>query len=500
MSANPAAAATGVDPAAAAAAAGVDPAAAAAAAAGVDTAAPVESDDEDMDEQHRLRQKDYAETPINEQERQDYPSIFSDEVDEIIDILSNEGKIEQYQKLQRDLRNCRDTLQNINGHQFLCDLAKKIMDKNVTYERNKNYQDEVTKETLKTLIPKRDDEDDASYESEIEQHFAVIDNAYKEALKIGYKNTDYFTNKYRAGTNATNANDNFKPYFALELMYELLELEKQELEKIYNKHVVKKVKHSEYTENTFAIFPYKRRLHDLLTNQCRKSDLINWKSVLESEYKLHRHNPNERKKRLEADYLSGVLTYKRNIARKHMMEFYDYINVDDDRKGLSGSKGKAEMLRLYFKYFNRNDVLTLGDSSNVVDLEDMAVLIDDIIGVKSGYSISLANSIRLIPDRIMNQGKEGTTLKRFGNALGITSRAPISSEDQDAAAARAGERQEYNRTHNFLGFRRSEADPNAPAPQGTLKRFFGLGRAPSGPGGKMTKQKKRIKFKTRKRR
>ena len=455
------------------------------------------SDDDDDDEAaSNEQQRKYGEDPITDDDRQDYPSIFTDEVDEIIDILTGKGKYEQINKLRRDLRNCRDWHHAVDREQENCELAKQIMDQNKIFEKTKGYKNEISIDKIKMIKPKHGNETDDEYERRMAEDAKLLDEKYEEALKIGYKNTDYHTNKYRAGYNATTVDDNFKPYFALELMYELIEMQKKAYEKEYNKHVVKKVKHSRYRENSFAIFPYKRRLSDLLTNQCRKSDLINWKSVIESEYKLHRHNPNPMEKSLEDDYMTDAVTYKKNISRKQMMDFYLYMNADlDERRQNKANSKRAEMLRLAFKYFDREELLNL-EGDPLVTLTQMGELIDEIIGTKSGYSISLANSIRLIPDRILNQGKEGTTLKKIGNAIGITSRSPISREDQDAAAIRAGEREERNRTHNFFGFRRSSAYPNASDTPGNFTR------ANSGTttlGGKKTKFKKVIKFKTRKR-
>lgn len=464
-----------------------------------DQHAAADSDDENgredanKDEAYKRKQKVYAETAISDDERRDFPSIFSEEVDEIIDILKREGKREQYQKLQRDLRNCRDCWINIQFAEEDCNIAKRIMDENKIFDKNKVYKDEITSDKIRLIRRQQPGETDDYYADQIAGYVQLLDDMYRKALEIGYKNLDYHTNKYRAGFNATNENDNFKPYFALELMYELIELRKQDLFKEYNTNVVKKVTHSRYTENSFAIFPYKKRLSDLLKNQCRKSDLINWKSVIESEYKLHRHNPNPMEKSLEDDSITDVTTYKKNISRKQMMDFYEYMMADyDERKQNKANPKRAEMLRLAFKLFDREEEISLPDDPKVT-LKDMGVMIDDIIGAKTGYSIGLANSIRLIPDRILNQGKEGTTLKKIGNAIGITSRAPISQEDRDAHARRAAEREERNRTHNWMGFRRAPSgpitDPNVlrSTPGTTL-------------GGKKTKFKKVIKFKTRKRR
>jgi hypothetical protein len=160
-------------------------------------------------------------------------------------------------------------------------------------------------------------------------------------------------------------------------------------------------------------------------------------------------------------------------------------------------------------------------------------LIDKIIGTKSGYSISFANAIRMIPDRFWNQGKEGTTLKNIGNAIGITSRLPVSREDLDAhahafalrAAERVGLVDQLN-PRNFFGFRTTAADPNAPSAATLIDRFKNLSEpvgarlrerfknvvsesaagtlkntnAGTSLGGKKTKFKKVIKFRTRKRR
>ena len=273
--------------------------------------------------------------------------------------------------------------------------------------------------------------------------FNKLKNLYDTAVKVRRTDMNYFTSTYRSVfkekdvANTGEKPENYDPYFAIEYLYETVEKNQIAMKHRYNLLDSERVKLSAYDENSFAIFPYKERLGDLLHPYCTRNDLINWKSTIESEYKLHRNNKNMMEKRLEAfpiiDYNTEM---KRNIGAKQINEFILTSATSLERQILKfGGLPRVTQLRHVLELFKLGEIIAQGKTK-----EDVQQSMTEIQAIQPQAKRSLGQRVADVGYHVGRNlyNQEGTAVHSIGKKLSLNAKRTTKRDDTAAAGTVIG--------------------------------------------------------------